>query len=100
MKKTLGLIILAIFATISFTSCFSPIYYEVMNDVYPEKATVSGNINSICRYTVGNNSDNEYLVLAADYGVRYKLASNQVHGSWCTFDVRTVIPDFAYHTYD
>ena len=100
MKKTLGLIILAIFATISFTSCFSPIYYEVMNDVYPEKATVSGNINSICRYTVGNNRDNEYLVLAADYGVRYKLASNQVHGSWCTFDVRTVIPDFAYHTYD
>ncbi len=100
MKKTLGLIFFAFLTTIVFTACFNPVYYEVMNDVAPEEATVSGNINSVSRYTVGNNSDNEYLVLAANNGLRYKLASNQLHGSWCLYDVTSVIPGFAYHSYD
>jgi len=100
MKKTLGLIIFAFLTTIVFTACFNPIYYEVMNDVAPEKSTVSGNIISISRYTVGDNNDNEYLVLSADGGLRYKLASNQIHGAWCIYDIRTVIPGFTFHSYD
>ncbi|MCR5189555.1 MAG: hypothetical protein K6C97_11525 [Treponema sp.] len=71
-----------------------------MNDVPPEEATVSGNIISIARYTAGSNTDNEYLALAADGGLRYKLASNQTHGSWNTYDVTQVINGFSYHAYD
>lgn len=97
MKKTLGLIISAILTTIFFSSCFSPLYYEIMNDVAPEEATVSGNINSIARYTVGSN---EYIALAADNGLRYKLASNQTHGSWSSFDLTQVIDGFTFHKYD
>ena len=74
-----GLILLSI---ISFTSCFSPIFYELRKDVEPEPATVSGNIPNITRFT---ENGIEYLFLAADGGIRYKMASNTLHGTWAIY---------------
>lgn len=80
MKKTSLLISSIIFlTTIFFTGCYDPVFYEVMNDVKPEEATVSGIINSISRFTV---NDKEFLVLAANKGIRYKNVENEDHGSW------------------
>lgn len=83
MKKSYKIFgIIASVVTILFTSCYDPVFYEVHKDVKPEAATVSGFINAITRYTVGNK---EYLVLAADGGLRYKPADNETHGSWKTY---------------
>ena len=67
---------------VSFTGCFNPIFSEIRKDVAPETATVSGNITSITRYTAGGQ---EYLVLNADEGLKYKLTSNEEHDSWNIF---------------
>ncbi len=97
MKKLFALIISALFISVYFTSCFSPIFYEIMNDVAPESATVSGNILSIARFKTGGT---EYLAVAADGGLRYKKADNQTHGSWATYNLSAAIPGFSFHTYD
>lgn len=61
-------------------SCMDPIFYEIRKDVKPEKATVSGNIASITRFT--GDDGTEYIYTAADKGLRRKKASNESHGSW------------------
>lgn len=84
MNKNIKLatISLILFAIINFTGCWNPIFYELRKDVAPEQATVSGNIPQITRYTADGK---EYLFLAADGGIRYKEADNQIHGSWFVF---------------
>lgn len=76
-----GIILLSI---ITFTGCFNPIFYEIRKDVEPEPATVSGNIPNITRFT---ENGIEYLFVAADWGIRYKAASNTVHGTWASYPV-------------
>lgn len=80
MKK-IALITL-IFSIFLLSSCQDAIFEAIMEDVIPESATVSGNITNITRYTVGTE---EYLFLAADGGLRYKLRTNSEHGSWKVF---------------
>ena len=84
MKKTnfIKTILISVFA-LMLTGCFDPIFSEIRKDVKPESATVSGNITSITRYTAGGE---EYLVLSADGGIRYKLADNEEHDSWNVYE--------------
>lgn len=94
MKK--GIFFAAVLsATIFFAGCWNDVFYSVRRDVPPEDATVSGNITSITRYTV---SKEEYLVLSADSGVRYKKADESGHGNWKTL-VTDSLP-FKFHSYD
>ncbi len=104
MKKINNLL-LALSLSILFllTGCFSPVFYEIRKDVEPEDATVSGILNSITRYTVG---DKEYLVVAAkadgdeDYmGLKYKDVTAEEHGAWQNFDLTSAIEGFSYHSY-
>ena len=67
MKKSLLLLTLL---SLLFTSCFNSVFYNITQDVPPEKATVSGIINSIARYTI---EDQEFLVLAADGGKQARI---------------------------
>lgn len=75
-----------------FTSCWSPIYEAIREDVKPEDPTVSGNIGTITRYTAGGT---EYLFLAADDGLRYKQKDKNSHGEWGTYSI-----PFGLHSYD
>lgn len=75
-----------------FTGCQDPIYEAIREDVPPEDATVSGNVNFITRYTAGGE---EYLVLAADEGLRYKQKDINSHGAWKTYTL-----PFELHHYD
>lgn len=93
MKKLILISVLIFAFTTLFTGCYDPVFYEVFMDVKPEQPTVSGFINSITRYTVG---EKEFLTLAADGGVRYKLAEDQNHGSWRTL---SNLP-FSQHKYN
>lgn len=68
------------------------IYKALREDVKPETATVSGNIGTITRYTA---SGTEFLVVAADSGLRYKLKDDNSHGAWKTYPL-----PFSLHTYD
>lgn len=61
------------------SSCMDPIFYEIRKDVKPEKATVSGNIATVTRFTEGGV---EYLYTAADKGLRRKRANNESHDAW------------------
>ena len=61
------------------SSCMDPIFYEIRKDVKPEKATVSGNIATVTRFTEGGV---EYLYTAADKGLRRKRADNESHDAW------------------
>lgn len=79
MKKSLLLLALL---SLLFTSCFNSVFYNITQDVPPEKATVSGIINSIARYTI---EDQEFLVLAADGGIRYKSANTEKKSEWYTY---------------
>ena len=93
MKKSLILTIIAsIFLITSFTSCQEAIYEAIMEDVVPEEPTVSGNISSITRYTA---SGIEFLVLAADGGIRYKQKDINSHGEWESYDT-----PFSLHNFD
>ncbi|MBR5645258.1 MAG: hypothetical protein IKX23_01295 [Treponema sp.] len=78
MKKTIRLFFTALLITL-FSGCHNEVFYNIMNDVPPEKTTVSGVINSIARYKVGST---EFLVLAADGGLRYKKAEDYSHTTW------------------
>ena len=75
-----------------FTGCQDPIFEAIREDVPPEDATVSGNVSFITRYTAGGE---EYLVLAADDGLRYKQKDQNYHGAWTTYRL-----PFELHHYD
>jgi len=75
-----------------FTGCQDPIFEAIREDVPPEDATVSGNVSFITRYTAGGE---EYLVLAADDGLRYKQKDQNYHGAWTTYSL-----PFELHHYD
>lgn len=98
MKKTFktltfGLLLAA--CAIHFVSCgYDPVFYGIMHDVAPEKATVNGNITSIARCTI--NSE-EYLFLSSGGSLTYKLASRSQHGEWT--DDNIVLP-FTLHHYN
>ncbi len=94
MKKTafLTLIISSIFI---FLSCQDPIYEAIREDVKPEDPTVSGNIASITRYTACGK---EFLVLAADNGLRYKQKDINSHGAWNTYNIPFAIHSYSFDT--
>lgn len=84
MKKNNILITTAaLIISVFLTSCYNDIFYEIRKDVEPETATVSGVINDITRYTA---DDKEYLVINAEGGIYYKLKSDELHGSWLSYD--------------
>lgn len=98
MKKIL--IFTVILCSLIFTSCFNPVYYEIRKDVKPEAGTISGNILQITRTTVDNQ---EFLVLYANEGIRYKQKDLSEHGAWKTFDnppCKSVVFDNVSQTYD
>ena len=90
MKKIAVFTLLA--SLMIFTACQDPIYEAIREDVKPEEATVSGNIGFVTRYTA---NDTEFLVLAADDGLRYKQKDKGSHGEWNTFSI-----PFGLHSYD
>lgn len=67
---TLGLLV--------FTGCQDPIFSTINKEVSLEKVTISGDINSIVRYTYG---EVEYLYLQ-NGGICRKVASNSYYGAW------------------
>ena len=67
---TLGLLV--------FTGCQDPIFSTINKEVSLEKVTISGDINSIVRYTYGGV---EYLYLQ-NGGICRKVASNSYYGAW------------------
>lgn len=93
--KALKNTLIGLAGVVLLSSCFDPIFYNVMQDVPPEEATVSGNIVSIARYQI---SGEEYLFLAADGGIRYKKADITAHGNWKTYP-KEKLP-FELHSYD
>ncbi len=94
-RKSIKLaIILAITSlSIIFSSCQDPIFYGIMHDVAPEKATVSGNITTIARCLVG---EEEYLFLNGNGQLMYKKLSSQKHGEWSQY---SALP-FKLHYYN
>lgn len=92
MKKIFGL--LSVLSVLIFAGCYDNVFYNINQDVAPEKATVSGPVNSIARYS--SDDGIEYLICAADEGLRYKMASNREHGAWRTYGN---LP-FSLHHYD
>lgn len=76
MKKIL---IVSTLLSLLLTSCFNPVFYNISKEVPPEQATVVGVINSLVRYKA---SDTEYLVVAANGGIRYKKAADSYHTTW------------------
>ena len=92
-------IILTAFVPFLLTGCFDPIYSVIRTDVKPEKPTVSGDITSIARYKAGSK---EFLVLAANGGLRYKETGNNKHGQWKTYSnlpFSTIHHDFDSNSY-
>ena len=100
MKKNKIIFITAtILTAFVFSSCFHAVFYNIKQDVFPEESTVKGVINSICRYKIDGE---EYLFLAADEGLRYKLAKtgnerDSNKSSWKTFS-KDMLP-FSLHKY-
>lgn len=113
MKKiNKTLILLSIVSTL-FTSCFDPVFYNLNRDVKPEDKSVIGNIQSIARFNVDGK---EFLVLAANGGLRYKLSdkgetrnkeisvTNSIFGtqtvetSWLTYSLPKDV--YSPHSYD
>ena len=98
MKRILNITV--ILCSLILTSCFNPVYYEIRKDVKPEAGTISGNILQITRTTVDNQ---EFLVLYANEGIRYKQKDLSEHGAWKTFDnppCKSVVFDNVSQTYD
>jgi hypothetical protein len=98
-KTTLLTITVSIFMLLGLmlTGCQDPIFEAIREDVPPEDATVSGNIRAITRYTAGSN---EYLVLAANDGVRYKLKDDNGHGKWGTYKAPFSLIHYSYESSD
>ena len=90
-----------ILSSLILASCFNPVYYEIRKDVKPEEGTISGNISQITRTTV---DDQEFLVLYANEGIRYKQKDLSEHGAWKIFDnppcAKSVVFDKISQTYD
>lgn len=84
MKKNIFIISLLLTISITFTGCFGSIFYEIMNDVKPEEATITGTIRSIARYTVNGK---EFLVTISEGGIKYKPVDS--------YD--TVSPEYSKH---
>jgi len=93
MKKITKILSACALAAALFTSCNDPVFYGVLQDVESETATVSGTIAQISRYTVGTE---EYLLVNADGGLRYKKADARSHGAWSSYNH---LP-FSLKTYD
>ncbi len=95
MKKIINalLITLGLSFLITLSGCYGTVYYDTINDVVSEKATISGIINSITRYTAGGK---EFLVINATNGIRYKPYDNDKHGGWKNY---SSLP-FDLHSYD
>lgn len=94
MKKSL--LIFASILSLLFTSCFQPAFYNVTQDVPPEQATVFGVINSLVRYATSDDPKDEFLVVAANGGIRYKKATASYHSPWYTY---TNLP-FTLHSFN
>ena len=94
MKKNI-LFTCLLLTSLLLTACYNSVFYDVRSDVTPESATVSGNITSITRYTVNGT---EFLVLAADGGLRYKAVKNGYHDAWVTMSSDDL--PFEPHSYD
>ncbi len=90
MKKTLFFTLIT--SILLLTGCQQALYEAIREDVAPEEATVSGNIATVTRYTAGGE---EFLVLAANDGLRYKNKKNGSHGQWKTYNL-----PFELHKYD
>ena len=104
MKKNRLLFITAtILTAFAFTSCFNAVFYNIRQDVAPEASTVTGVINSICRYTIDGE---EYLFLGANEGLRYKLAKtgnvrDSNNSSWKVYsDLPFSLHQFSYYSGD
>lgn len=74
MKKTTKLFSIFGLCTIFFTACFNPVFYEIRQDVAPEKASTEGFVTCITRYNVDGN---EYLVTNSNGTITYKSADYQ-----------------------
>ncbi len=98
-KKIFTTFISAAFVSFFSIGCFDPAFYQINQDVASEDATISGNIVSIARYTVG---ETEYLVsyagettigkISTARGVVYKPADNAQYGQWKDLDGLPFIP--------
>ena len=98
MKKTLKNLaagLLLTFFALSFVACgHEPVFYGIMHDVVPEKATVSGNITTIVRATVNSQ---EYLFISGGASLAYKPLSSAQHGEWTSANI--ALP-FVHHHYN
>lgn len=83
MKKN-KLFTITIILSLFFTSCFSPIFYEIRKDVKPEETTLKSPINQITRFTTKDGT--EYLTVLSDQGLRYKRADSTTHDEWKVYD--------------
>lgn len=100
MKKIKFILSISILLSFVFTGCFNPVFYEVRKDVPPEKATINGPISCITRYSVGNK---EYLVTAANGGIKYKPYDHHSHGGWIDYNSNQLpfnLPKYAYFDAD
>lgn len=94
MKKLLKFAGLSLLLVTLFSACKDPVFYNIMQDVPPEEATVSGAINSIARY---RSNGTEYLVTNSSDGLIYKDAAAEGHGQWKKF---TNLPfELAHYNY-
>lgn len=81
MKKIIKGILLSLSLVILAAGCKGPVFYEIMRDVAPEDATVSGFINSITRWKVGGVGK-EKLVTYNSSGIITKVSPGEKHGEW------------------
>ncbi|MCQ2591794.1 MAG: hypothetical protein MJ188_03330 [Treponema sp.] len=82
-------IILSAFTAISSISCVrESVFDNVRNDIKTREATVSGPISSIARYSAKTSDGNteEWLLLAANSGLRYKKADSEEYNDWKVLD--------------
>ncbi|MCQ2590563.1 MAG: hypothetical protein MJ179_09090, partial [Treponema sp.] len=83
MKKIIKGILLSLSLVILAAGCKGPVFYEIMRDVAPEDATVSGFINSITRWKVdGVDGEVEKLVTYNSSGIITKDSPGEKHGEW------------------
>lgn len=94
MKKLICLLSICGLFIASLTGCFNPSFYNIMEDVPPESATMNGIIRSIARYNAGGT---EYLLTAANDGLRYKEAADDSHGKWKVIKLPFELHYFDYY---
>lgn len=85
---------LIILSLMMLASCgYEPVFYGIMHDVAPEKATVSSFITNIARCSVDGT---EYLFLTGNGTLKYKRLDSANHGEWNTY---SGLP-FSLHSFD